>query len=133
MGLCSLPPEPSPANDGGMALQRVDLAILCTILLVALVGALDAAIAVEPDLMALMVIVAALAVGLLVRNASGRRTMTVRADLARWVRRREALTGESPDALVDRALAVYRVQLGEATDDQHATRTTTSMTCQSTR
>jgi hypothetical protein len=116
-----------------MALRRVDLAVLCTILLVALVGAVDAAIAVEPDLVALMVIVAALAVGLLVRNASGRRPMTVRADLARWVRQREALTGDSPDALVDRALAVYRVQLGEASDDEDATRTMHSTSCHSMR
>ena len=79
--------------------------------LVAAVGAVDAAIGWSWDLVVVFGLVALLQLLLLARLSSRRRSIPIRADLMRWVRDRAAVEGDSPDLVVDRALAAYRADL----------------------
>ena len=82
--------------------------LLAAMLGIALVGGVDAARSEAWDLVAIL---GAMGVGLiwLVASTSVRRPLVpVRADLVRWLSRRSALSGETPSAVADRAIAAYR-------------------------
>lgn len=94
--------------------------LLAVMLGVALVGCLDAARADAWDLVVVLGLLVVAVVALLVSVTFGRPLVTARADLVRWIARRAAISGESPGAVVDRALAAYRSGLtgdGDGADD----------------
>lgn len=95
---------------------RTDRALLAALLTVAVVGVVDAAIAEEPDLVALFLIIVLLGLVLWARVGTRRRPLRVRADLWAWLQLRSDLSGEPVEAIADRALATYRLQLGEQAD-----------------
>ena len=100
-----------------MATSRIDRVLILAIVLVALAGFFDAWVIEEPDLVVLFVTILVIGLVLLARTLSKRRSLRVRADLAAWLQQRSDLTGESPEQLADRALATYRLQLGEGVDN----------------
>ncbi len=91
-------------------------ALVITTLLVAVVGAVDATIGEAYDLVAVLVTIALVQLVLLIRLGRRRRDMTLRADLAVWIRDRAATQAESSEAVLDRAVAAYRADLLGATD-----------------
>ena len=80
----------------------------------AVIGLVDAAIVGEPDLVVLFAGIAALSAISFARSLASRRCLNIRSDLVVWLQRRADLTGESPEAIADRGLAMFRNQLGEA-------------------
>lgn len=92
---------------------RLHRVLLLAGLVVAAVGVLDAVTAAEADLVALFVAVIAIDLALLAGTVTSRRAVPVRADLFRWLQHRADLTGDSPARIAGRALATYRLQLGE--------------------
>ncbi len=93
--------------------------LLVAVLVVAAVGALDAGIGREWELVGLFGVVAALASVLLLRTRGRRRVTTLRADLAAALADRSLLTGEPLDQVTDRAVATY---LGALVEPDEATR-----------
>jgi Flp pilus assembly protein TadB len=92
-------------------------AVMAAALLVALVGVVDALRGGEPDLAVLFVLLGT-ALTWLVAEASTRRPLVgVRADLARWIDERSALTGEPAERIVDRAVADHRARLDGAPNE----------------
>lgn len=92
-------------------------AVLLVTLLIAAVGALDAAVGRVGDLFTVFVLVGLLQLVLLLRISGRRPTVPVRADLVRWLRDRAEVEGESAERIVDRAVSSYRAGLvgdGEA-------------------
>lgn len=87
--------------------------LLVAVLAVAAVGALDAGIAREWELVALFGLIAALGLALLLRTRGHRRRTTLRADLAADLADRSLRTGEPLDQLTDRAVATYLDALAE--------------------
>lgn len=83
------------------------------ITLVTAIGALDAAIGRQWDLLAVFTIAWVLAVSLLVRLGSSRPEIPVRRDLVVWLRDRAAVSGESVATLADRALGSHRGLYGD--------------------
>lgn len=86
-------------------------AVLLVTLLVAAVGALDAAIGRVWDLFTVFVLVGLLQLVLLLRISGRRPTVPVRADLVRWLRDRAEAEGESAERIIDRAVSSYRAGL----------------------
>lgn len=99
---------------------------LAVVLVLCGVGALEAALGDEWDLVALFGAAAVPTTVLLVGTWGARQHVLVRSDLAQWIRSRAAVTGERPGDLADRAVAAYRDGLtGEDRDedrDGHAHR-----------
>ncbi len=93
--------------------SRTDRVLLVAVGLLALAGLFDAWVIGEPDLVVLSTALLGFCAVLLVRTLSSRRPVRVRADLARWLSQRSDITGEPAERIADRALASYRVQLGE--------------------
>lgn len=97
--------------------SRVQVCLVAA-LLVASAGAADAALGRIWDQLFILVAVVVLCAVALVLGRSGRPVMSIRSDLARWLRNRAAVEGEHPEALLDRAVATYRrdqVPLGDRT------------------
>ena len=87
--------------------SRVQLC-LAAIALVAAAGAADAArSAIWDQLFVLVLVVVLAATGLLV-GRSDRPIVSLRVDLARWLRDRSAVEGEPVDVLLDRTVATAR-------------------------
>ncbi|MCP5024798.1 MAG: hypothetical protein GY929_00805 [Actinomycetia bacterium] len=86
-------------------------ALITTTLLVAVVGAVDATIGEAYDLVAVFFTIALVQLVLLIRLGRRRRDITLRADLAVWIRDRAATQAESSEAVLDRAVAAYRADL----------------------
>lgn len=80
-------------------------------MIVALVGLVDASRGGQPDLAVLFGVLAGSLAALLATSWSRRRPIEVRADLARWVDDRGALTGEPGGRIADRAIAEHRARL----------------------
>ena len=87
--------------------------LLVAALVVAAVGALDAGIGREWELVGLFGVVALLVLVLLLRTRGHRRQTTLRADLAAALADRSLRTGEPLDQLTDRAVATYLGALSE--------------------
>lgn len=85
--------------------------VLLVTLLVAAVGALDAAIGGVWDLFTVFVLVALLQLVLLLRISGRRPAVPLRADLVRWLRDRAEAEGESAERIIDRAVSSYRAGL----------------------
>jgi hypothetical protein len=94
-----------------MSVVHVRRALTAAATIVALVGVVDAARGGQPDLAVLFGVLAGLLVALLATSWSRRRPVEVRADLARWVDDRGALTGEPGGRIADRAIAEHRARL----------------------
>jgi hypothetical protein len=82
--------------------------LLVAIVVLGVVGIVDAVIGEVWDHVALFGIVVALATTLLVRANWRRRAVLLRADHVRWLVTRSQLTGEDVEHLTDRAVATYR-------------------------
>lgn len=86
-------------------------ALIVAGLIVALVGTVDAVRGGQTDLAVLFGVLAVLLAIGLATSWPRRRQIGVRADLARWIDDRSALTGESADRIIDRAVADQRDRL----------------------
>lgn len=86
----------------------------------ALVGVVDAALDRQLDLLVVFVLVSIPLLTLLAVLNWGRPAVTLRRDLALWLRDRAALTGEPMDAIANRLLASQRALLGEDEGDDAA-------------
>lgn len=86
-------------------------AVLVLTAAVALVGVVDAAVGRNWDLLAVFALIAVLQGVLLLRLSGRRRSVPLRADLARWLRDRAAAEGESAELIADRAVSAYRADL----------------------
>ena len=93
-----------------MSLRRSRLLLLCAVV-VAAAGAVDAATGRVWDQLTVLIFVGALIVAALVVGRPRRPIVSVRSDLARWLRDRAVVEGEDLDALVDRSIATYREHL----------------------
>lgn len=87
--------------------SRVQLC-LAAIALVAAAGAADAARSAIWDQLFVLALVVVLAVTGLIVGRSDRPVVSLRVDLARWLRDRSAVEGEPVDALLDRTVAAAR-------------------------
>lgn len=101
-----------------MRTRRVPSELVVAVL-IAVVGAVDAAIGDAPDLVVLFVAVAVLCAVVLLRSITRRRAVAVRDDVARWLEITAAEQGETMDDLADRAISTYRAALAH---DAHDTR-----------
>lgn len=88
--------------------------LTAAVIVVAGVGAVDSARGDEDDLLALFVALALIGVVQAVRLVVGRPTVTLRADLVRWLAERSQLSGEPLARVADRAVATYRASLTDA-------------------
>lgn len=82
--------------------------ILSAALVVGAVGAFDAFISAEWDLLVVFLITISLQLVLWLRSRANRIPVSIRPDLAHWLERRSQRTGEPFDDLLDRALAWYQ-------------------------
>ena len=83
-------------------------------LVLAAVGAVDAARGQHWDTAAVFGLLLLVLLGLLTRVRGARPSVPLRGDLVRWLRERSAVTGEPVEVLADRALAAFREQYGDA-------------------
>jgi hypothetical protein len=86
-------------------------ALVAAVIVVAGVGAVDTARSSQGDLFACFVVLGLIGVVLAVRLVVGRPTITLRADLVRWLAARSQLSGEPLARVADRAVATYRASL----------------------
>ena len=88
-----------------------------TLAVIAVVGCIDAA---RDDNTGLAVLFGILAVGIvgLVIGEARRGGIVLRPDLATWVERTSAVTGETPDELTSRAVSRLRAGFTDAPDDE---------------
>jgi hypothetical protein len=89
-----------------LTLQR-NLLLLGMAMLTVAVGLLDALTAGIWDLAAILGIVGIVLAIVVAGLRADRQSITVRPDLAAWIRRQAAATGEPADRLADRAIAAY--------------------------
>lgn len=88
------------------------------IVLVAVVGLLDALGREQADLAIVFGVLIVLGLVLVLRAAVGRRDVPIRGDLVRWLKERADLEGEEVGTVADRALGAVRAGfLGEDADD----------------
>ncbi len=80
-------------------------------LIVATVGALDAFISREWDLLVVFLLIVAVDLLLWLRLRAARTPVSLRPDLARWVDHQAQQTGEPFDDILDRAVARQRHEL----------------------
>ncbi len=85
--------------------------------LAAVVGMIDAAMAGLWDLVAVFALVMLPLLGVLASLHWGRQAVSLRRDLAAWLRDRSALTGEPLERVADRAVGSQRAALGEGERD----------------
>lgn len=81
-------------------------------IVVALVGAVDAAIGREWDLFVLFMAALVIATALGFRLESRRPAIPIRRDLVAWLRDRSSISGEPLSNVVDRAIATYAERYG---------------------
>lgn len=94
-----------------MAPTDLNRLILLLSTVVAIVGAVDALIGGEHDLVVVFVLAAVLQLVLLLRLQFGRPAVPLRRDLVAWLRQRSAEQGEPLEALADRCVASARAEL----------------------
>ena len=83
------------------------LMLLLALVFVA-VGALDATVGRQWDLLVILSVVAALLAAMWVRQRIHRVSVTLRPDLAHWIEHRAESAGEPFDDVLDRAVATFR-------------------------
>jgi hypothetical protein len=79
---------------------------------VAMVGAIDAAIGGEWDLFVLFIMSLVIGIVLILRFESKRPAIPVRRDLVAWLRDRAAISGEPMSSVTDRAIATFSDRYG---------------------
>jgi hypothetical protein len=89
-----------------LALQR-NLLLLGMAMLAVAVGLLDALAAGIWDLAVVLTIIGVVLAVVIAGLRADRRSITIRPDLAAWIRQQAAATGEPVDRLADRAVAAY--------------------------
>ena len=89
---------------------------LLVAIVIVVVGAVDATASTEWDLLAAFALVSVVLVSLLFTRWNERTTVSLRADLARGLRRRAEAAGEPLDDVVDRVVALS--ELGLFADDR---------------
>ena len=94
-----------------MAPTDLNRLILLLATVVSLVGALDAVVGGQYDLVVVFGLGAALQLILLLRLQFGRPAVPLRRDLVAWLRQRSAEQGEPLEALADRCVASARAEL----------------------
>lgn len=82
-------------------------------LIVATVGALDAFISREWDLLVVFLLIVAVHLALWLRVRAARTPVSLRPDLARWIEHQAQRSGEPFNDILDRAVARYRHGLYE--------------------
>lgn len=85
--------------------------LLIGAVVVAVAGAVDAAVGSVWDQFAILAVVIALLLVAVATMTTKRPSVSVRADLVRWLRTRSAVEGEPLETLVDRAIASWREHL----------------------
>jgi hypothetical protein len=90
------------------------------IVVVALIGLIDAAVASTWDLLAVFAAILVLGALALGRSWSRRPSVAVRGDLVRWMASRAADGGERIEDVVDRAISAFRAGLVTDADDDDA-------------
>ena len=86
-------------------------------LVVSAAGIVDAAVSREWDLLVIFALVAAVQLTIWLRQGANRVTVTIRPDLAQWLRHQSELSGESYDDVLDRSIASFRH--GLYADERH--------------
>ena len=84
---------------------------LTAAVVVAVAGAVDAAIGSVWDQFAILVVIIVLLTMTMMTTMTKRPNVSIRADLMRWLRTRSAIEGEPLETLVDRAIASHREHL----------------------
>ena len=97
-----------------MAPTDLNKLLLALAVVVSVVGAVDAAVGGQPDLVVVFGLGAVLQLALLVRLQVRRPAVPVRADLVSWLRDRAATEGEPIGLVADRCLAACRADLDRA-------------------
>jgi hypothetical protein len=92
----------------------VNKLILAMAAVVCAVGAVDAGVGGDADLVAVFSLAGILQLALLVRLQGRRPAVPVRADLVAWLRDRAAADGEPIGAVADRCVAACRADLDRA-------------------
>jgi hypothetical protein len=87
---------------------------------VAIVGAIDAAISGEWDLFVLFMIIVGVVVALGLRLQARRPSVPIRRDLVRWLADRASASGEPMSVVTDRAIATFQDRYGTVTDVDEA-------------
>jgi hypothetical protein len=100
-----------------MLSQRRIRLVIAVAVVVALAGLIDAAVASIWDQFAVLAVVVLLLSSVLLMARSERVEVMIRADLARWLRNRAAVEGESVELVADRMLATARDHLGPEPGD----------------
>lgn len=72
------------------------------------VGSLDALISREWDLAILFIAACSVHVMLYVRQGARRRAISIRPDLAQWLEHRAQVGGDTPEDVLDRAVATFK-------------------------
>jgi hypothetical protein len=90
---------------GGTTIARP---LLVLAVLAAAVGLVDAAVGGVGDHVVLFAVILVAVTGSLTAALGRRTTLTVRADLGRWLQERAAAGGERPADVADRAIGAYR-------------------------
>lgn len=93
-----------------MNANRRVLMSLALLLAIAATSAIDA-IRTEHWALVVLAAVSMIVTGGLLATMRDRRAVRLRADLATWVTRTTAATGEPPERMVDRAVSAYRAEL----------------------
>ena len=86
-------------------------ALLGASILLAVVGAIDAVRGDHWDQFVILVVIASACAGALALQRGGTRWVTPRPDLLEWAREQAAVTDDTVERIVDRALAAQRAQL----------------------
>jgi hypothetical protein len=86
--------------------------LVSAVIVVALVGVVDAGIGSEWDLFVLFALLLGFGVVLVLKIESRRPAIPVRRDLVRWLRDRASASGEPMSAVSDRAIATFADRYG---------------------
>ena len=86
--------------------------LVVAMVIVTVIGAVDAAIGGEWDLFVLFAVSLALSLALVARLETRRPAIPIRRDLVVWLRDRAAVSGEPLTTVADRALSAYRERYG---------------------
>ena len=87
---------------------------------VAIVGAIDAAISGEWDLFVLFMIIVGVVIALGLRLQARRPAVPIRRDLVHWLADRASAAGEPMSVVTDRAIATFQDRYGTVTDVDEA-------------
>lgn len=101
-------PAESATETAEMFMSMAGRILVVATLTTAVVGILDAVRGHNADLVVVFAIVATLQIALLVMTRLRRQPVTLRRDLAHWLERRAAVTGERYEQIIDRGMAEYR-------------------------